>query len=128
MNSHTLDTMVDPEADLHQIIETLASVSDIVVSTRYLDEILQLIVTMTAELTDSKICSLMLLDDAKQALVIKATQALSSAYRNKPPTKVGQSISGLAVKERRPISVLDVTTDSRYMFQEVARHDGLRSL
>ena len=109
-------------------LETLARVSEAVVSERYLDEILQLIVTVTAELMGSKICSLMLLDEAKQVLVIKATQALSPAYRNKPPIKVGQSVSGQAVKERRPISVMDVTTNNGYMFPEIAKREGLRSL
>jgi len=109
-------------------LETLARVSEAVVSERYLDEILQLIVTVTAELMGSKICSLMLLDEAKQVLVIKATQALSPAYRNKLPIKVGQSVSGQAVKERRPISVMDVTTNNGYMFPEIAKREGLRSL
>ncbi|PIQ83594.1 MAG: GAF sensor protein [Candidatus Omnitrophica bacterium CG11_big_fil_rev_8_21_14_0_20_63_9] len=109
-------------------LDTLAQVSEAVVSERYLDEILQLTVTMTAQLMGSKICSLMLLDEAKQTLVIRATQALSPAYRNKPPIRVGQSISGRAVKERRPISVLDVAKDRGYMFPEIARREGLRSL
>lgn len=107
---------------------TLAQVSKAVASERYLDEILQLIVTITAELMGSKICSLMLLDEARQVLVIKATQALSPAYRNKPPIKAGQSISGRAVKERRPISVLDVTQANGYMYPEIAAREGLKSL
>jgi len=113
---------------LRRELQTLAQVSKAVASERYLDEILQLIVTVTAELMGSKICSLMLLDEAKQVLVIKATQALSPAYRNKPPIKVGQSISGRAVKERRPISVLDVTHANGYMYPEIAAREGLKSL
>ena len=109
-------------------LETLARMSEAVVSQHYLDEILRLIVTVTAELMDSKICSLMLLDEANQLLVIKATQALSLAYRNKPAIRVGQSVSGQAVKERRPISVLDVTKNGAYMFPEIAKREGLRSL
>ena len=109
-------------------LDTLALVSEAVISSRYLDEILQLIVTVTAELMGSNICSLMLLDEAKQVLVIKATQALSPAYRNKLPIRIGESISGKAVKERQPISVLDVTKDRGYMFPEIAKREGLRSL
>ena len=109
-------------------LETLAQVSEAVISSRYLDEVLQLIVTVTAELMGSQICSLMLLDEAKQVLIIKATQALSAAYRHKPPIKVGQSISGRVVQEQRPISVLDVTKDDGYMYPEIAKREGLRSL
>jgi len=113
---------------LRRELQTLAQVSKAVASERYLDEILQLIVTVTAELMGSKICSLMLLDEAKQVLVIKATQALSPAYRNKSPIKVGQSISGRAVKERQPISVLDVTHANGYTYPEIATREGLKSL
>lgn len=109
-------------------LETLAQVSEAVISSRYLDEVLQLIVTVTAELMGSNICSLMLLDEAKQVLVIKATQALSPAYRHKPPIKVGQSISGRVVQARKPVSVLDVTKDSSYMYPDLAKREGLRSL
>jgi len=109
-------------------LDTLAQVSKAVASERYLDEILQLIVTVTAELMGSKICSLMLLDEAKQVLVIKATQALSPAYRNKPPIHMGQSVSGRAVKERRPISILDVTQANGYVYPEIAAREGLKSL
>ena len=113
---------------LRRELDTLAEVSRAVVSERYLDEILQLIVTVTAQLMGSKICSLMLLDEAKQVLVIRATQALSPTYRTKPPIKVGQSISGRAVKQRKPISVLDVTRAEGYMYPEIAAREGLKSM
>jgi len=118
----------DEVRQLRRELQALARVSTAVASERYLDEILQLIVTVTAELLGSKICSLMLLDEAKQVLVIRATQALSPAYRDKPPIKVGQSISGLAVKERRPIAVRDVTVEAGYMYPEIAAREGLKSL
>ncbi len=109
-------------------IETLSQVSRTITSNRYLEEILHLIVTMTAEMMDSKICSIMLLNEERQELEIVATQSLSEAYRKKPPLKVGQSISGLAVKERRPIAVLDVTSEAGYMYPDLAKKEGLRSL
>ena len=109
-------------------LETLTQVTEAVVSSRYLDEILQLIVTVTAELMGSKICSLMLLRDDRQELVIAATQSLSPAYRNKPPIKVGESISGQVVRKRQPIAVRDVTKDDRYMYPDIAKREGVRSL
>lgn len=109
-------------------IETLSQVSRTITSNRYLEEILHLIVTMTAEMMDSKICSIMLLNEERQELEIVATQSLSESYRKKPPLKVGQSISGLAVKEGRPIAVLDVTSEAGYMYPDLAKKEGLRSL
>ena len=106
----------------------LYEVSRAIVSNRYLEEILLLVVSLTAELTHSKICSLMLLDEEKQELVIKATQSLSEHYRTKLPIQVGESVSGRAVRERKPITVLDVTKDQDYKYPEIARSEGLKSL
>ncbi|MBI3610671.1 MAG: GAF and ANTAR domain-containing protein [Nitrospirae bacterium] len=109
-------------------IETLSLVSKTIASSRYLKEILQLIVAMTAEMMNSTICSIMLLDEDAQELEIVATQSLSEEYRGKPNLKVGQSISGLAVKEKRPIAVPDVTREPGYMYVDLARKEGLCSL
>jgi len=70
----------------------------------------------------------MLLDPEREELRIAATQSLSESYRRKPNLKVGQSISGQALKERRPIAVLDVTKDPGYMYPDLARKEGLCSL
>jgi len=100
----------------------------VITSSRYIEEILNLITGLTADMMNSKICSIMLLDDTGMELEIKATQALSQEYRSKPNLKVGQSISGLAVKEKRPITVLDVTKESLYMYPDIARREGVKSL
>ncbi len=109
-------------------IKLLYEVSRAAVSNRYLEEILSLIVGLTAEVIGSKICSLMLLNEEKQELVIKATQSLSEAYRSKPPIKVGESVSGRAVQTRQPITVLDVKTEQGYKYPEIASQEGLTSL
>ncbi len=108
--------------------DLLYEVSRAISSNRYLEEILLLVVGMTAELMGSKICSLMLLDEEKQELVIKATQSLSEHYRTKPPIKVGESVSGRAVQRKIPITIRDVTAESGYKYPEIARMEGLRSL
>ncbi|OPY01562.1 MAG: putative transcriptional regulatory protein pdtaR [Syntrophorhabdus sp. PtaB.Bin047] len=109
-------------------LDLLSEVSRTIVSDHYIKEILHLIVTMTAKVMDSKICSVMLLDEKKEELVIAATQSLSNEYVNKPNLKVGQSISGRVVLEKRPLKVLDVTKEPGYMFPDVARKEGFVSL
>ena len=109
-------------------VEMLSQVSETVASNRLIKDVLQLLVTMTAQMMNSKICSIMLLDEASGELRIEATQSLSEQYRRKPNLKVGQSISGRAVKDRRPIIVADVTTDRDYMHRDMAKQDGLCSL
>lgn len=109
-------------------IDLFFHISQSLVSKSYLNEILQLIVTMTASVMQSKICSLMLLDEEKQELTITATQALSAEYLNKPNVKVGESVSGRAVLEKKPIVVMDVTQDKTYMFPDVAKKEGVVSM
>jgi signal transduction protein with GAF and PtsI domain len=109
-------------------LDLLSEVSRTIVSGYYLKEILQLIVTMTAQVMGSKICSLLLLDEKKQELVIAATQSLSQEYVKKPNLKVGQSIAGKVVLEKRPIAVSDVTKEPGYMYPHVAKREGVVSM
>ncbi|TKB75725.1 MAG: GAF domain-containing protein [Nitrospira sp.] len=109
-------------------VETLSQVSETVASNRLIKDVLELLVTMTAQMMSSKICSIMLLDEASGELRIAATQSLSEQYRRKPNLKVGQSVIGRAVKDRRPIIVLDVSTERDYMYPDMAKKEGLCSL
>ncbi|MDT7043815.1 GAF and ANTAR domain-containing protein [Candidatus Nitronereus thalassa] len=109
-------------------LDTLSQVSETVASNRLIDDVLELIVTMTAEMMDSKICSLMLVDEPSGELRIAATQSLSEAYRRKRSLKIGQSISGAVVKEQRPIYVPDVTKEDEFYYRDLARREGLCSL
>jgi len=109
-------------------IEALSRVSQTIASNMYLEEILKLIVMVTAQAMNSKICSLLLLDEEKNELVIRATQSVSEAYINKPNIKLGEGIAGLVAKENRPIAALDVREDSRYINREIAKKENLCSL
>ena len=75
-------------------LEVLYQISRALVGKQDLDAILQQVVGMTADLVGSKICSLMLLNAKKDELVLKATQSLSAAYKDKPPIRVSQSVGG----------------------------------
>ena len=109
-------------------LEILYQISRALVGKQDLDAMLQQVVSMTAELVDSKICSLMLLNGKKDELVIKATQSLSTLYREKPPIKVGQSVSGKVLEQKHAIQVEDVTESPIYGYPDIARQEGLKSL
>ena len=111
-----------------QIIRALAKISEAITSDLYLEDILKLIVTVTAEVMRSKICSLMLLDKSTKELAVKATQSVSEYYNKKPNIKLGEGITGRAAKYGRPITVLDVRKDKRYINQDIAKKENLCSL
>lgn len=109
--------------------DSLVKVSQSITSDGYLDEILNLIVVVTAEMLDSKICSIMLLDEPKgEELLIKATQSLSDDYKKKPPLRVDTSILGEVVKSKRPMAVLDVRQEERFFHRDLAVKEGLTSM
>lgn len=109
-------------------LSALSEISRTITSDLYLEEILQLIVAMTAETMNFKICSVMLLDESKEELVIKATQSHSRAYTRKPNVKLTESVAGRAVVERRPITIRDVRKTPGYQYPDIARREGLCSL
>lgn len=109
-------------------IEAISKVANLLTSGMYLEELLRLVVQVTAEIMNSKISSLMLLDPDKKELVVKATQSISEAYNKKPNVPLGQGISGVVAQENKPVCVLDVKTDLRYLNRELAKKEGLCSL
>ncbi len=110
------------------IIEALSKISGAITSDLYLEDILQLIVTVTAEVMGSKICSLMLIDPGKKELTIKATQSISKEYINKNPLKPGEGIAGKVASENKPITVYNILENKIYRNKEIARKEGLASL
>lgn len=109
-------------------IEALSKVSQTIASNLYLEDILKLIVMVTAEVMNSKICSLLLLDEEKNELVIRATQSVSEAYNRKPNIKLGVGVAGQVAKENCSIAILDVKKDNRYLNRDIANEEKLCSL
>jgi len=116
------------ESERTKKFAALSDVSKTVASDMYLEEILSLLMRITADLMNSKICSLMLYDEKTQELVLRATQSLSKDYLNKRNLKVGESVSGRVVKTKKPINVENVQEDELYNFPEIAKKEGLFSL
>ncbi|MFC1703527.1 ANTAR domain-containing protein [Candidatus Omnitrophota bacterium] len=109
-------------------IEALSKIGKAITSELYLEDILKLIVTVTAQATGSKICSLMLLDEKTQELKIRATQSISAEYNEKPPLTAGEGVAGRVVQEKKPEMVLDVTAKKEYKYKDIAKKEGLASL
>ncbi len=109
-------------------IKALSKISKAITSDLYLEDILRLIVTVTAEVLGSNICSLMLIDEKTNELVIRASQSISEEYNKKPPLKVGEGIAGKVAKENKSIVVKDVIKEKEYKYKNIAKKEGLCSL
>jgi len=109
-------------------LHTLSEVSQAIASNYYIDELLHLFVKMTARTMNYKTCTVLLVNHEKGELVLKATQSDSPEYTKKPRPKIGESIAGRAVAEKRVITVPDVRKHPNYLFPEIAAKAGLCSL
>lgn len=109
-------------------IKALSEISRAITSELYLDDILRLIVTVTAEVMGSNVCSLWVLDDKDNQLKLKATQSLSKEYLKERSLKIGEGVVGEVAKEKKPIAILDVLKEPRYKEKELAKKEKLCSM
>jgi signal transduction histidine kinase len=111
-----------------RLLESLASVSRTINSALNLDEVLQTITRDAAELMQAKMCSLMMLDDTRSWLDLRASSGAGEAYLRKPRLSVGESLLGSVVRRKKPIQVDNVQTSTGYQNVEIARQEGLVAL
>lgn len=109
-------------------IKALSKISRAIVSDLYLEDILRLIVAVTAETMGSNICSIMLVNEKESELVIRASQSISNEYNKKPPLKIGEGIAGKVAKLNKPLVVKDVKKEKEYKYKDIAKKEGLCSL
>lgn len=111
-----------------KFLEGIAEISRAIMEKNYIDDLLKLIVSVTANVTGSTICSLLLLDKKKEELVLRACQSDSGEYNQKSNTPLGKGIAGRVALAGKPITVLDVRKDPRFLNKDIAMRDGLVSL
>ncbi|MGA3284566.1 MAG: GAF domain-containing protein [Verrucomicrobiota bacterium] len=110
------------------LFESLASVSRTINSTLNLDEALRAVTREACLLMRARMCSLMMLDETREWLNLRASYGAGEAYLNKPRLNVGESLLGVVVRRKKPLQVENVQTSNRYQNVEVARREGLVSL
>jgi signal transduction histidine kinase len=110
------------------LFESLSSVSRTINSTLNLDEALRVITREACELMRARMCSLMMLDENREWLDLRASYGAGDAYTKKPRLSVEESLLGVVARRKKPMQVANVQTSSRYQNVEVARQEGLVSL
>ncbi len=110
------------------LLESLVSVSQTINSTLNQDEALQVITREACVLMRAKMCSLLLLDNNRESLDLRASHGAGPAYRAKPPLSVAESLIGIVIRRRKPVVVENVQTSARYQNLLLAREEGLVSL
>src|SRR5439155_10445078 len=111
-----------------RLFESLASVSQAINSALNLDDALKVITREACVLMRAKMCSLVLLDETRQWLDLRASCGAGPPYLNKPRLSVEESLVGSVVRRRKPLQVENAQSSSRYQSVGVARREGLVAL
>lgn len=94
----------------------------------YLDHLLSLIVNLTDALINCDICSIMVLNEEGDSLVVTTAHSLDNDYLKARSIKICESLSGQALLKRRALQWRDVTTEPLFYYHAMALKLGLRSL
>jgi signal transduction histidine kinase len=109
-------------------LEALFRIAQSIISSLNLEEILQRVTIDACELMQTKVCSLMLLNVARDRLELRACHGASPDYLRKPPLSVDDSLIGAVVRRRKPVQVYNVQEHDAFQHIELAKQDGLVSL
>ena len=118
-------TETQPTQPRNRELNLLHRISQVLGFDLSLSDVLQVIVSVTADMMESKIVSILLYDETGRTLSIAATQSLSPAYRDKPSVSVDKSVSGRALLTKQPQVIADVQSDETFGFREVAKQEGI---
>lgn len=111
-------------------IKALTDISSAITSDLFLEDILKLIVMVTANVTEVEICSLWIVDDNKKKpkIRLKATQSISPDYIKDRAIDLNEGIVGYVVTHKKPLILKDVIKSKRFKEKEMAKKLGLVSM
>ncbi len=111
-------------------IKGLMEISLAITSERYLEDILKLIVMVTAKVTGVEICSLWLIEEGKnkKQILLKATQAIDHEYVKDRRLNMDEGVVGYVATSKQPLIVKDVLKEPRFKEKEMAKKLGLVSM
>lgn len=113
-----------------QFIKGLMDISRAITSDLYIEDILKLIVMVTAKVTGVEICSLWLTDESvtPPKLRLKATQAIDPDYLQDRSLNMDEGVVGYVATHKKPLILKDVITEDRFKEKKMAQKLGLISM
>ena len=111
-----------------RLFESLASVARTINSALNVNDALHVITRESTRIVRAKMCSLLMLDETREWLELRASFGAGNAYLHKPRLSVADSLLGTVVRRRKPVQVENIQTSNRYQSTEIARLEGLVSL
>ncbi|MBU4257961.1 MAG: GAF domain-containing protein, partial [Proteobacteria bacterium] len=96
----------------------------------YLEDILKLILMVTARVTGVEICSLWLIDESVSPIKIrlKASQTIDPEYMKDRSLNMNEGVVGFVATNKSPLIVENVLDEPRFKEKEMAKKLGLVSM
>lgn len=104
------------KSDTRLGLSTLQDISAIILQSHHLSDTLENIVTLVAERAHSEVCSLYLLEEQDDTLVLRATYGLAAGAVGQVRLKIGEGLTGLAVEQRSILAIEEPQNDPRYRY------------
>jgi len=113
-----------------KFIKALMDISRAITSDLYLEDILKLIVMVTAKVTGVEICSLWLIDEntTPKKIRLKATQAIDPDYVKDRALDMDEGVVGSVATRNQPLVLKDVLKEPQFKEKEMAKKLGLVSM
>ncbi len=111
-------------------IKALMDISRAITSDFYLEDILKLIVMVTAKVTGYEICSLWLIDESTNPpkIRLKASQTIDPDYVKDRSLDLTEGVVGYVATYKQPLIIQDVLQEPLFKEKEMARKLGLVSM
>jgi len=104
-------------------LNSLYKASQLMISLQSLDQLLEGVIRLAADVLGAKTASLMLLEEETNELTIAAAIGLDERTKRSVRMKIGESISGYVVEYGKPLLVKNVETDQRFQRRNRERYE-----
>jgi len=111
-------------------IKALTDISRAITSDLFIEDLLKLIVMVTAKVTGVEICSLWIVNEEEKPpkIRLKATQSISPDYIKDRALNLDEGVVGYVVTNKKPLILKDVLESDRFKEKDMAKKLGLVSM
>lgn len=108
-------------------LRTLEDISGLILHSHDLQETLDNIVHLVAKRMNTDVCSIYLLEDDGETLILQASKGLSRNSVGKITMKVSEGLTGLVVEQRGVINIENAPSHPRYKYFKESREEQFTS-
>jgi signal transduction protein with GAF and PtsI domain len=125
-----MDAMTKHDETYDGYIKALTDISRAITSDLFIEDLLKLIVMVTAKVTGVEICSLWIINEEEKPpkIRLKTTQSISPEYIKDRALNLDEGVVGWVVTHKKPLILRDVLESERFKEKEMAKKLGLVSM